>query len=214
MYSEIFETDDGYEVITWECEADSEDDDGHRAIGRDQYTTLAEAKAALAELQNADLKPNQLYFCRALPLHWIATDAERNAWMFPAQPNGWRDRTPYRGYRAALTPTDASNAIGTGWPGSLAICDHCRLGIGPQMSAEDAGRGEHAATWVDADGDSCGTVHHVCDTCLSAGSPGGPGYRKVSDTGPGATCYGCGQRIPDGVQLGSVYCGRCGEAGR
>jgi hypothetical protein len=33
-------------------------------------------------------------------------------------------------------------------------------------------------------------------------------------TGPGAACYGCGQPIPDGVQIGAVYCGRCGEAGR
>lgn len=37
MYAEVFQTDDGYELIVWESEEIAQDDDGSRAILRRDY---------------------------------------------------------------------------------------------------------------------------------------------------------------------------------
>ena len=64
------------------------------------------------------IKPNQLYTYCNLPTHWVATDGARKAWLFPAQANGWADRSQFVGHSAALAEADNVNAIGTGWPHS------------------------------------------------------------------------------------------------
>lgn len=62
------------------------------------------------------LKPNQLYVCRSLPTHWVATDGDGNPWMFPAMACGWTMRAQFLGYPIALVEVDNAKAAGTGWP--------------------------------------------------------------------------------------------------
>ncbi len=49
-YSEIFETNDGYEVLTWRTKADSEDDSGAKAI--DRYDACDRCVLAAGQLQD------------------------------------------------------------------------------------------------------------------------------------------------------------------
>jgi hypothetical protein len=56
-------------------------------------------------------------------------------------------------------------------------CYHCSL----TLDAEECGRAEHEAHWIDADGKVSEGTYHVCSACLEAGSPQGPGYRTVEE---------------------------------
>jgi hypothetical protein len=57
-------------------------------------------------------------------------------------------------------------------------CQHCAI----NLPADECGAGTHRAVWIDADGDEGeGGERLVCDTCLTAGSPTGPGYRVVTE---------------------------------
>jgi len=133
-YSELYDTDTGYEVMTWASEADYDaDPDGAYAIGR-------------------------RHACVACVVHMTSADA-------------------------ADIPT-----------------------------------GNNIAFWHDEHGRSDGTPSRVCDECLAASSPTGPGYRATckpvwSDDEPAAprSCHGCGRPIGQHQPERVVYCGRCGS---
>jgi hypothetical protein len=57
-----------------------------------------------------------LYRSANLLTHWIAW-SERGGWVrFPAKPNGWSERTPYRGDSAGLMAIPPRLAFNTGFP--------------------------------------------------------------------------------------------------
>lgn len=45
-----------------------------------------------------------LYWSLQLPERWIALGSDDVWYVWPAGPDGWRQRTPYRGYLDALQP--------------------------------------------------------------------------------------------------------------
>jgi len=106
----------------WEC---NEGDRG-RPDGNTRINTRIEALAAEYDLTSVEwiywariamglTKPNQLYLCRGLPTHWVATDANNQPWLFPAVAGGWKHRTRFVSHLEALIETDNLYATGTGW---------------------------------------------------------------------------------------------------
>lgn len=54
-------------------------------------------------------------------------------------------------------------------------CHHCSI----SLPAEECGRAEHWGQYIDEDGHECGDPVLLCSECLAAGSPDGPGYRRL-----------------------------------
>jgi hypothetical protein len=58
----------------------------------------------------------ELFRSSQLLTHWVA-QSEGLGWvMFPAKPNGWSERKPYRGETAGLMPIPQRLAFNTGFP--------------------------------------------------------------------------------------------------
>jgi hypothetical protein len=51
-------------------------------------------------------------------------------------------------------------------------CEYCSI----NLDADECGEAEHEAIWIDADGKTDGETVSICDDCLKAGCPTGPGY--------------------------------------
>lgn len=54
-------------------------------------------------------------------------------------------------------------------------CEQCAMTLDPA----DCGVGEYAAHWVGAAGEVSEGTYMVCQECLEAGDPEGPGYRVI-----------------------------------
>jgi len=46
----------------------------------------------------------ELFIRPHLAVHWIGIDTKtKEAWIFPAKPNGWAEKIPYTGFLDSLT---------------------------------------------------------------------------------------------------------------
>ena len=57
-----------------------------------------------------------LYRSSNLLSHWVAYSEHLGWMMFPAKPDGWRDRRPYRGDATGLMRIPARLGFNTGFP--------------------------------------------------------------------------------------------------
>lgn len=74
---------------------------------------------------------------------------------------------------------------------------------------EDIPTGTNTAYWHDETGYSDGNPVRVCDDCLAASSPTGPGYRRTYNAP--RFCHACGRLIDPHAPARVVDCGRCGD---